>query len=407
MSEQEVKAFCELLMRCDIDDILENIPSVKRDSFISDMQAIINELKINYNIMYELKEETGTDEFDDKLKEVSYKISYLENRFLKKEEASKEDTYKFKNIPVFAVSDGGNPYFLSDLEKIPSDYYDEVLKTLNLFLNGQICSFDKIRVFKNNDSFVKTVVEYKGFKIRIFTAKLKDNVFYLFGLAMKKSNYDGKITSRMARRLTNLVSSGRFDENVCILENDGILKEELIGKNMKILDDVMSKLCGDKSNSNSNSNSNSVEFLFDESYYDVVEPVDDDDPDNLGNIPPFGNKEADVSDNDSISGSPIVDTGLNDSINDSLSSLVSLEKDNDSEFSWKASKKSFAIKNIKVFSDSVFSQKYKIMKEKILKAFIKPYIKTTDFEKNLSSTKADFGLIFENEEDSVKHCKSK
>ena len=66
-----------------------------------------------------------------------------------------------------------------------------------------------------------------------------------------------------------------------------------------------------------------------------------------------------------------------------------------------------SVKRDSFISDSVFRQKYKIMKEKFLKAFIKHYIKTTNFEKNLSSMKADFGLIFENEEDSVKHCKSK
>ena len=252
MTNQEVLAYCEQIMDCDIHYIDEVLPSFKRDNFLEDILKIVNELKLNYNVMLELKHSENSDEFDGDLAKLKYKIEYIENKFLKEYNLN-------NNIGIFAKSENGKPYFLNDLKKIPSEVYDEVLKTLNLFLSGQRFGEDKVKILKNNDNFVRPVFEYKGFQVRIFATRLKENVFCVFGVTIKKDDYDKKIYTNFSKRLSKLVFDGVLDDYINKLSNVS-LRGDLITENNQILEDVLNNL---------NKGKDDIELLFSDEYYDV------------------------------------------------------------------------------------------------------------------------------------------
>ncbi len=342
MTNQEVLAYCEQIMDCDIHYIDEVLPSFKRDNFLEDILKIVNELKLNYNVMLELKHSENSDEFDGDLAKLKYKIEYIENKFLKEYNLN-------NNIGIFAKSENGKPYFLNDLKKIPSEVYDEVLKTLNLFLSGQRFGEDKVKILKNNDNFVRPVFEYKGFQVRIFATRLKENVFCVFGVTIKKDDYDKKIYTNFSKRLSKLVFDGVLDDYINKLSNVS-LRGDLITENNQILEDVLNNL---------NKGKDDIELLFSDEYYDVEDGrksiLEDDE----------NNKDDDFS----------------DLKNNTVDIFDEIEGNYDNK--------------IIFMSDEVKKRKYKFRRETPLKEFIRSRIKVMSFDELLKVMKVVLNINFD------------
>ncbi len=349
MTEQEVLAYCKQIMDCDIHYIDESLPSFKRDDFLVDLLKIVNELKLNYNVMLELKHSENSDEFDDDLAKLKYKIKYIENKFLK------EHNLNSNNIAIFAKSENGKPYFLNDLKKIPSEVYDEVLKTVNLFLSGQRFGEDKVKILKNNDNFVRPVFEYKGFQVRIFATRLKENVFCVFGVTIKKDDYDKKIYTNFSRRLSGLVFDGVLDDYINRLSNVS-LRNDLIIENNQILEDILNNL---------NKGEDDIELLFSDEYYDVE-----------GGMESILEEEA-IEEN----------KGDDNTVDVSSDSILAKEDTGISSIK--------DVVNIKVMPELLSGKKYKVRRETILKDYIRSNIMIMNFDELLNVVKVVSFINFE------------
>ncbi len=366
MTKHEVLAYCSQIMNCDIHYIDEVLPNFNRDNFLEDILKIINELKLNYNAMLELKISENSDEFDRDLAELRYKIEHIENKFFKEHNLNLNSN----NIAIFAKSENGKAYFLNDLKKIPSEVYDEVLKTINLFLSGQRNAEDKVKILKNNDNFVRPVFEFKGFQVRIFATRLKENVFCIFGVAIKKADYDKKIYTNFSRRLSGLVSDGVLDDYINRLSNAS-LRTDLIIENNQILEDILNHLKNKGKDKDENKDEDDIELLFSDEYYDVEggmesileeKAIEENKDDGFSDLE---NNTVDVS-SDSILAKE--DTGIS-----SVEDVV----------------------NIKVMPELLSGKKYKVRRETILKDYIRSNIMIMNFDELLNVVKVVSFINFE------------
>lgn len=355
MTEQEVLAYCKQIMDCDINYIDESLPSFKRDDFLVDLFKIVNELKLNYNVMLDLKHSENSDEFDKDLAELKYKIDYIDNKFL-----SKSVGNEYKRVPVFANTEAGNPYFLRDLKNIPSEQYDELIKTLNVFLSGEAVSEEKMKVYKNNDIFKRTTVEFKGHQIRVFTAHLKYNIFCVFGLASKKTDNDNHINSVMGNRLNKLILNGNLDSVIEKLDDD-LERNKLINEGNEILENVFSIL---------NKKDDDVELLFSDEYYDVE--------DGRESILEEVIKENKVDDFSDLKNNT-VDISSDFNLTEEDTGISSIKN----------------VDNIRVMPGLLSDRKYKVRRETILKDYIRSNIMIMNFDELLNVVKVVSFINFE------------
>lgn len=293
MSNEEIEAYVKLIEDTPIDDIekfMSILPNSGSYNIDINMSRICDALKENINLLRQLNEENDNHDLDDEILTLLKKL-YLCIHYLDDENEIKKEG-KAHRI-VFAKTSAGNPYFLNDLKDIPTEAYGEVKKVLGYITDGVDMSDDTKCKFVMDMS--QKILEFKGFQVRIYTTKLKDNILCVVGIEQKKANWNKKNNNKLKQRLIDLkkqLVNLRKDMND-VTKRDAILLDSEI-----VLDDVMDIL-GDAE----------VEFLF---------PSDED----LISLVPYDN----TKDNKEISNEVFGDTDSKDVI--SISSYDSvIEKD--------------------------------------------------------------------------------
>ena len=293
MSNEEIEAYVKLIEDTPIDDIekfMSILPNSGSYNIDINMSRICDALKENINLLRQLNEENDNHDLDDEILTLLKKL-YLCIHYLDDENEIKKEG-KAHRI-VFAKTSAGNPYFLNDLKDIPTEAYGEVKKVLGYITDGVDMSDDTKCKFVMDMS--QKILEFKGFQVRIYTTKLKDNILCVVGIEQKKANWNKKNNNKLKQRLIDLkkqLVNLRKDMND-VTKRDAILLDS-----ENVLDDVMDIL-GDAE----------VEFLF---------PSDED----LISLVPYDN----TKDNKEISNEVFGDTDSKDVI--SISSYDSvIEKD--------------------------------------------------------------------------------
>ena len=293
MSNEEIEAYVKLIEDTPIDDIekfMSILPNSGSYNIDINMSRICDALKENINLLRQLNEENDNHDLDDEILTLLKKL-YLCIHYLDDENEIKKESVAHKI--VFAKTSAGNPYFLNDLKDIPTEAYGEVKKVLGYITDGVDMSDDTKCKFVMDMS--QKILEFKGFQVRIYTTKLKDNILCVVGIEQKKANWNKKNNNKLKQRLIDLkkqLVNLRKDMND-VTKRDAILLDSEI-----VLDDVMDIL-GDAE----------VEFLF---------PSDED----LISLVPYDN----TKDNKEISNEVFGDTDSKDVI--SISSYDSvIEKD--------------------------------------------------------------------------------
>ena len=293
MSNEEIEAYVKLIEDTPIDDIekfMSILPNSGSYNIDINMSRICDALKENINLLRQLNEENDNHDLDDEILTLLKKL-YLCIHYLDDENEIKKEG-KAHRI-VFAKTSAGNPYFLNDLKDIPTEAYGEVKKVLGYITDGVDMSDDTKCKFVMDMS--QKILEFKGFQVRIYTTKLKDNILCVVGIEQKKANWNKKNNNKLKQRLIDLkkqLVNLRKDMND-VTKRDAILLDS-----ENVLDDVMDIL-GDVE----------IEFLF---------PSDED----LISLVPYDN----TKDNKEISNEVFGDTDSKDVI--SISSYDSvIEKD--------------------------------------------------------------------------------
>ena len=267
VTDEEIKAYVDKIEHTSVTNLNSVLP--RYDVYNADiiMSRICDALAENINILRRLNIEGGTHELDAEIRDLLRKV-FICNQYLSKKNVSKHSERSIQHRLVFAKTPAGRPYFTYDLGKVPREAYGEVKKTLDEILYGVDKSDNsKVKYYAGAD-LPKKVLEFKGFQVRIFTTKIKGNTLCIFGLSIKKANNDKKISENIRSRLSSI--NGQIDQ-LKMLFNDPIKKQEILDESQVILDDVMRTLGGDEFNG-----SGDVELLFpsDEELETLV-PFDD------------------------------------------------------------------------------------------------------------------------------------
>ncbi len=237
MTDEEIKAYTSAVEKTSIDQLQSVLPKKDTYNFDIKMTQICEALSEMVQTYRSLNRESGGHELDEEITDLLRKI-YFCNDYREKGSHHEEMAERQHQL-VFAKTPAGNPYFSFDLDKVPRETYGEVKKVLEEILYGSNKSDpSKVRYYTNND-LPKKVLEFKGFQVRIFTTKLRGNILCVFGLSIKKANYDKKIQDGMKHRLTTI--SSQIDGLKQSMYDD-VKKAELIADGQQVLDDIMSVL---------------------------------------------------------------------------------------------------------------------------------------------------------------------
>ena len=246
MSNEEIEAYVKLIEDTPIDDIekfMSILPNSGSYNIDINMSRICDALKENINLLRQLNEENDNHDLDDEILTLLKKL-YLCIHYLDDENEIKKESVAHRI--VFAKTSAGNPYFLNDLKDIPTEAYGEVKKVLGYITDGVDMSDDTKCKFVMDMS--QKILEFKGFQVRIYTTKLKDNILCVVGIEQKKANWNKKNNNKLKQRLIDLrkqLVNLRKDMND-VTKRDAILLDS-----ENVLDDVMDIL-GDAE----------IEFLF-------------------------------------------------------------------------------------------------------------------------------------------------
>lgn len=118
-----------------------------------------------------------------------------------------------------------------DMKNVPHEYYESVYDLLTRFINGKVSSKEFKNLSSNNRS-ASGYTELKDDQVRIVTKHVKDNIYCVVGVFVKKSDNDMIQYKTMFNRL------------VCEINDDRTLEMEI--KLGKITMDELSELVSEK-----------------------------------------------------------------------------------------------------------------------------------------------------------------
>ena len=236
MTEEEIKAYVNRIENTPLEKVREVLPSFNLYNVDLVMSKICEVLAENVNILRRLNNENDKNELKDDILELLKKyyicVNYLD---VQSERIHNSNGHKV----VFAKTPAGNPYFKIDLNNVPTEVYGEVKSTLNGILNGiDMSDNTKFKYYSGSD-YSQKILEFKGFQVRIFTTKLKENILCVIGLDIKKSDCDKKINSNLRKRLS---TARKHIESLRKAMNDPTQKQELLLDSEIILNDIMNIL---------------------------------------------------------------------------------------------------------------------------------------------------------------------
>ena len=238
MTDEEIHAYVEQINNTSLEKLNTILPNKNCYQVDLIMNRICEKLNEEINAIMELIAD-GTDEelnkeLNDLVNKQNYCLNYL-SQMITPNEFEKDVEHRL----VFAKTAAGNIYFLSDLNKVPHEVYGEVKKTLeNIIYGVNMADVTKVKFFTSID-LPKKVIEYKGYQVRIFTTKLKDNVVCVIGLEIKKANNDKRIKETLKSRMSKI--GAQIDELKKLL-NNSLESDKMLADNEAILKDIMSIL---------------------------------------------------------------------------------------------------------------------------------------------------------------------
>lgn len=238
MSDEEIKAYVFKIENTAVENLPEVLPKPSDYNADIKMSKICDNLSENIDTLRELNSESASHELDGEISILLEKLSFC-NGFLKSELTADLTDKKIKHKLVFAKTPAGKPYFLSDLNKVPCEVYDEVKSVLNDVVYGvNMSDKRKVKYYTNIDLPFK-VLEFKGYQVRIYTTKLKNNILCVVGIDVKKATYDKKLKENLKFRLSQIREQVH---ELKIMLNSPQKKEEILSDSENILEEIMGVL---------------------------------------------------------------------------------------------------------------------------------------------------------------------
>lgn len=196
----------------------------------------IKEMIEYYNFILDAELYVSGENMEDAIKEYytrlnkflivrKYYDDITEDIITTREEESNIDEINQENILVYSCSKVGEikPRIISDMKSIPYEYYGSVLDLINRFKYGQIKK-GEIKSLSNNKSLTG-VIELKNDQIRIVMRNIRENIYVIHGVFVKKDdNAETMYTSMANREIPDINTDDKYDAE---LSTAAVTEEEL------------------------------------------------------------------------------------------------------------------------------------------------------------------------------------
>jgi len=103
-----------------------------------------------------------------------------------------------RRLVYSSTMNGAKPRILFDMKEVPFEYYDEVWNLLDKFKKGKV-SRDEFKQLQNNKN-LKGYTELRSDQIRIVLKHIKNDIYAVNGVFIKKDNNDIVMYNTMSRR---------------------------------------------------------------------------------------------------------------------------------------------------------------------------------------------------------------
>ena len=207
------------------DKIIELLDSYKKyDLENNEYNYIIVKILNNYNseliIYYQLLLEKDTHALRSNIKEIIKDYYINLNKYLivrdfynkindfiideeEEDELTPEEINELKVTKRFiysaSPSNPTNAKIIKDIDDVPKEYYDTVLDLINKFKDGTIAKKEYKKLTKN-----KRLIRFSELKrdqVRIVLKHIKDNIYNIMGVFVKKNDNDNTMYQTMANRI--------------------------------------------------------------------------------------------------------------------------------------------------------------------------------------------------------------
>jgi hypothetical protein len=152
------------------------------------------------------------------------------------EESSKEEENKTeeKNILIYSKTNfvPEKVKIISDLKEVPFEYYDTIINLLENFKSKKLGGTDSEKIIHTKK---ETYIELRDDQIRIIMQHVKENIYVVFGLFVKKANNDRKSYFTITNRIIPDISSPeKLNDEITFSKSfENKLKEQLSEKSRK------------------------------------------------------------------------------------------------------------------------------------------------------------------------------
>ena len=218
--DKYIKNITSIKSELDADELLAAIENYKKNSkndteyeyiIINVMNTYLEELYTLYELLidkevYQKRKDrleiirTYYNELNTYLTIRKYYSALYDNEKEIIETDNEEDLPDVRKV-IYACTDL-NPTkarIITDLDNIPHEYYQDIYDIIMRFKKGTLAK-DEYKSLKNSDTKINSCKELKNDQIRIIFKHIKDNVYVIVGVFVKKDNNDLKMYRSMSRR---------------------------------------------------------------------------------------------------------------------------------------------------------------------------------------------------------------
>ena len=149
------------------------------------------------------------------------------------EQESNINLEETKKLVYSSSMHGIKPRILSDMKDVPYEYYDEVWNLLDRFKNGTV-SKEEFKHLQNNAN-LKGFTELRSDQIRIVLKHIKNDIYSVNGVFIKKDNNDMvTYTAISKRQLPDISTDEKLEHELLVAEyTEGELKKMVTEKARK------------------------------------------------------------------------------------------------------------------------------------------------------------------------------
>ena len=206
-----------------LDDLYSILPTI--DS--KDCEKLINKIMISlYEEVVEYKNlinSLSSEEYFEYKKEVMKLENLIQQILNYKRELLKDEVLEEQkvdeNILIYAKDTKGEPIIYSDLKRLEENY-EYILKTLYALQNGD-SKFLKCIVSNLKN---KKIIESRLDQVRLLSYHLKDNIYVVLGVVIKKCDLDAKFSKQLILKKNIFLEQKDYLD--MIANNQELLEEE-------------------------------------------------------------------------------------------------------------------------------------------------------------------------------------